>query len=48
VNDYNGDVPLFNNMQNERLQYAEVHNYILDHQFDREGTYEYVKQHLPS
>jgi hypothetical protein len=48
VNDYNGDVPLFNTMQNERLQYAEIHNYILDHQFDREGTYEYVKQNLRS
>ena len=48
VNDYNLNVPLFNNLQNERLQYAEIHNYILDHQFYWEGTYEYVKQNLPS
>lgn len=48
VNGYNLRVPIFNNLQNERLQYAEIHNYILDHQFDREGTYEYVKQNLPS
>jgi hypothetical protein len=48
VNGYNMRVPVFNNLQNTRLQEAEIHNYILDHLFDRKGTYQYVKQNLPS
>lgn len=47
VNDYNLRVPLYNNLQRQRLEYAELHNYILDHQYDRKGTYQYVKQNLP-
>jgi hypothetical protein len=48
VNGYNMRVPIFNDLQNKRLLYAKIHNYILDHQFDRKGTYQYVKQNLPS
>lgn len=48
VNGYNLRVPIYNDLQHKRLQYAEIHNYILDHQFDRKGTYQYVKQNLPS
>lgn len=48
VNGYNLRVPIFNNLQHRRMAYAEIHNYILDHQFDRKGTYLYVKQNLPA
>ena len=47
VNNYNLRVPLYNNLQRQRLEYAELHNYILDHQYDRKGTYKYVKMNLP-
>jgi hypothetical protein len=48
VNGYNSRVPIFNDLQHKRLRYAEIYNYILDHQFDRKGTYQYVKLNLPS
>src|SRR5208337_339916 len=48
VNDYNLRVPIYNDLQHKRLLLAEIHNYILDHQFDRKGTYEYVSQNFPS
>ena len=47
VNNYNLRVPLYNNLQRQRLKYAEFHNYILDHRYDRKGTYLYVNQNLP-
>jgi hypothetical protein len=40
---YNLRVPLFNDLQRKRLLYAELHNYIFNHQYDRKGTYQYVK-----
>jgi hypothetical protein len=48
VNDYNANVPVYNSLQQKRMLLAEVHNYIVEHQFDRTGTYQYVKQNLPS
>jgi len=45
---YNQRVPIYNDLQKTRLQYAEIHNYILDHQYDRKGTYQYVTAHLPA
>jgi hypothetical protein len=47
ANNYNLRVPLYNDLQRKRLQYAELHNYILDHQYDRMGTYQYVKNNMP-
>jgi hypothetical protein len=47
ANNYNLRVPLYNDLQHKRLQYAELHNYILDHQYDRKGTYQYVKNNMP-
>jgi len=43
---YNERVPVYNDLQKTRLLYAEIHNYILDHQYDRKGTYQYVTAHL--
>jgi hypothetical protein len=47
ANNYNLRIPLYNDLQNKRLKYAELHNYILDHKYDRKGTYQYVKANLP-
>jgi hypothetical protein len=45
---YNQRVPLYNDLQKTRRLYAEIHNYILDHQYDRKGTYQYVTANLPA
>lgn len=42
---YNQRVPVYNNLVDTMKQYAEIHNYILTHQHDRKGTYEWVKIH---
>jgi len=42
---YNQRVPVYNNMVDTMKQYADIHNYILAHQHDRKGTYEWVKIH---
>jgi len=47
VKNYNQRVPLFNNLQDSRMRYADIHNYILEHQYDRKGTYQYVMTNLP-
>lgn len=44
---YNQRVPVYNNLLRTRQKYAEVHNYILEHQYDRKGTWVYVKKNLP-
>lgn len=44
---YNQRVPFFNDLQHSRMKYAEIHNYIIEHQYDRKGTYNYVKGNLP-
>ena len=45
---YNLRVPLYNDLQKTRQLYAEIHNYILEHQYDRKGTYQYVIANLPA
>ncbi|HEX3001661.1 MAG TPA: hypothetical protein VHN82_04745 [Methanoregula sp.] len=44
---YNQRVPVYNHLLRTRQRYAEVHNYILEHQYDRKGTWVYVKENLP-
>ena len=44
---YNLRVPRYNDLQHKRRQYAELHNYILDHKYDLKGTYQYVKNNTP-
>lgn len=46
VNTYNQRVVLYNGLVDQIKQNALVHNYILSHQYDRKGTYEWVKTHL--
>jgi hypothetical protein len=45
IKEYNQRVPDYNTMVDTMKQYAEIHNYILAHQHDRKGTYEWVKIH---
>jgi hypothetical protein len=47
ANNYNLRVPVYNDLQKKRLMYAELHNYIITHQYDRKGTYQYVTANLP-
>lgn len=44
---YNQQVPVYNDMLKTRREYAELHNYILEHQYDRTGTWRYVQETLP-
>jgi hypothetical protein len=46
INGYNRRVPVYNDLIDTMKQYAEIHNYILTHQYDRKGTYDWVKSHL--
>jgi hypothetical protein len=43
INAYNQRIPVYNSLIARIKQIAEVHNYILNHKYDRKGTYEYVK-----
>ncbi len=43
IRNYNELVPVFNNLQQDRMKYAELHNYIINHRYDRKGTIPYVK-----
>ncbi|MCX6686046.1 MAG: hypothetical protein NTV10_05305 [Methanoregula sp.] len=45
INKYNLRVPIYNALIARLKQNAEVHNYIVNHQYDRKGTYEWVKIH---
>jgi len=46
IKTYNLRVPLYNALIGRLTQNAMVHNYILDHQYDRKGTYAWVKDHI--
>ena len=45
VNAYNQRVAYYNSLVIKLKQNAEVYNYILNHQYDRKGTYAWVLQH---
>ena len=45
VKAYNQRVAAYNSLVARIKQNAEVHNYILSHQYDRKGTYSWVKSH---
>jgi hypothetical protein len=46
INAYNQRVPIYNALIGRIKQNAEVHNYILNHQYDRKGTYDWVRSHI--
>ena len=48
VSDYNNRLEGYRQLSTRYENYALVHNYIIDHEFDREGVYEYVKTNMPA
>jgi hypothetical protein len=47
VSDYNARLNTYRQLFARYEKYAVVHNYILEHMFDRKGVFEYVKKNMP-
>ena len=47
VSDYNTHLSTYRALFTQYEHTAQVHNYILEHQFDRPGVYEYIQQNIP-
>lgn len=47
VSAYNAGLDTYRQMYARYERYATVHNYILDHQYDRKGVYEYIRTNMP-
>ncbi len=47
VSDYNTYLSTYRALFAEYKKMVQIHNYILEHEFDRPGVYEYVKQNMP-
>lgn len=45
---YNARLDSFDQLYARYKEYATVHNYILDHQYDRKGVYEYIRTNIPA
>jgi hypothetical protein len=48
VSDYNSRLNEYNELFSRYEKYALVHNYILEHMYDRKGVFEYVKTNMPA
>jgi hypothetical protein len=47
VSDYNSRLNTYRQLFDRYEKYASVHNYILEHMYDRKGVFEYVKKNMP-
>jgi hypothetical protein len=47
VSDYNSRLNVYRQLFARYEKYALVHNYILEHMYDRKGVFEYVKKNMP-
>ncbi len=47
ISDYNTQLATYRQIYDLYEKYAFVHNYILEHMYDRKGVYEYVKKNMP-
>jgi len=47
VADYNANLSTYRTLFSRYEKAVQVHNYILNHNFDRSGVYEYIQQNLP-
>jgi len=47
VSDYNSRLNAYRQLFARYEKYALVHNYILEHMYDRKGVFEYVKKNMP-
>ena len=48
VSDYNSRLNAYRELFSRYEKYALVHNYILEHMYDRKGVFEYVKKNMPA
>jgi len=48
VSDYNSRLNAYRELFSRYEKYALVHNYILEHMYDRKGVFEYVKTNIPA
>ena len=47
VSEYNSRLNTYNEIFSRYEKYAYLHNYIIDHPYDRKGVYEYILKNLP-
>jgi hypothetical protein len=47
ISDYNTHLSTYRALFAQYEKTVQVNNYILEHEFDRPGVYEYVKQNMP-
>jgi hypothetical protein len=48
VSDYNTRLDSYRKIISRYENYATIHNYILNHRYDRKGVYEYIHQYMPA
>jgi hypothetical protein len=47
VADYNARMNTYRQLFARYEKYAVIHNYIIEHMYDRRGVFEYVKKNMP-
>jgi hypothetical protein len=45
---YNAELATYRSLVSSYDTYAQVHNYIVSHAYDRKGTYEWAKANMPT
>ncbi|HWS22162.1 MAG TPA: hypothetical protein VN227_05950 [Methanoregula sp.] len=48
VSDYNSRLNVYRELFSRYEKYALIHNYILEHMYDRKGVFEYVQKNMPA
>ncbi|MFA5347559.1 MAG: hypothetical protein WC294_05440 [Methanoregula sp.] len=48
VSIYNTRLDSYHQIYTKYEKYAEIHNYIFEHKYDRKGVYDYVKKNMPA
>ena len=48
VSVYNSELDSYKQLFTRYDTYATIHNYILDHEYDRKGVYDYIRTHMPA
>jgi hypothetical protein len=48
VSIYNSRHASYSQIYSEYEKYAEIHNYIFEHRYDRKGVYDYIKKNIPA
>jgi hypothetical protein len=48
ISEYNSRRDAYRQLFSRYEKFAQVHNYIIEHQYDRKGVYEYIRTNLPA